>query len=133
MSHSLAGDPNWTASDVLERSRRLASLAAVPEPEADRLVLATELVALQATCARAAAPPLPALRRGRRTHLIEAFDQLALAADDLAAVVELRCLRCESRTVVPDLAGLVARVADRHDRAVGLLGRYGIRRTHISP
>lgn len=131
MSRSLAGDPNWTASDLLERSRRLASLAA-PGGGADHALIATEVVALQATCAQAAAPPLPALRRGRRLQLIEAFDQLALAADDLAAVVELRCLRCEQTTVVPDLTGLVTRVADRHDRAVGLLGRYGIRRTHIT-
>jgi hypothetical protein len=131
MSRSLAGDPNWTASDLLERSRRLASLAA-PGRGVDQALIATEVVSLQATCAQAVPPALPALRRGRRLHLIDAFDQLALAADDLAAVVELRCLRCDQVAVVPDLSGLVARIAERHDRAVGLLGRYGIRRTHMT-
>lgn len=137
MSRSLAVDPNWTASDVLERARRLATVAAPAAVRcADEAAVVLAVSELRAACARIPEAPLPSLSRRRRARVHGAFERLALAADDLAAIVELRCAGEAAGTaapVVPDLGRLIARIAERHDRAVGLLGRYGIRRTNIAP
>ena len=136
MSTPGAADPHWVASDLLEHARRLTVLAAQPPGPArstDRVVDGVRQ--LHASCVRLETQPLAGRARARdRVRLSAAFDGLACASDDLAAIVLLRCTDPEPTTPdrEPDLPALLQRVAERHDRVVALLGRAGIRRTTMS-
>lgn len=136
MSTPGAADPHWVASDLLEHARRLTALAAQPPGPArstDRVVDGVR--ELHAWCVRLETQPVAGRARARdRARLSEAFDGLACASDDLAAIVLLRCTDPESAAPdhAPDLPALLERVAERHDRVVALLGRAGISRTTMS-
>ncbi|MEV4419742.1 hypothetical protein AB0L40_07165 [Patulibacter sp. NPDC049589] len=129
-----AADPNWAAGDLLEHARRLAALASSPvdrsSPESPVVVGVREL---HARCVRLEVDPVVAEVPARqRARLAEAFDRLACASDDLASIVLLRCTGEEhvAGDAAPDLPALLARVAERHDHVVALLGRAGVRRTY---
>jgi hypothetical protein len=127
-------DPNWAASDLLEHARRLAALASA-ERSADELRRGVH--DLHARCVELEVDPaVSAVPARQRARLSEAFDRLACASDDLAAIVELRCAdaapREDERFVSPDVVALLARVTERHDHVVALLGRGGVRRSHLS-
>ncbi|WP_026911921.1 hypothetical protein [Patulibacter minatonensis] len=129
-----AADPNWAAGDLLEHARRLAAIASVPaasrRPEDDVVLGVREL---HARCVRLEVDPVVAdVPTRQRARLAEALDRLACASDDLASIVFLRCSDASDPSaddVVPDLPALLARVTERHDQVVRLLGRAGIRRT----
>lgn len=137
MSTHVAADPNWAAGDLLEHARVLAALASAP-PEAahtddDVLGVVREL---HVRCVRLEVDPVVAdVPARQRARLAEAFDRLACASDDLAAIVLLRCTG-EPPAVgdaAPDVPALLARVTERHDHVVSLLGRAGVRRTYPTP
>jgi hypothetical protein len=132
MPSSAVTDPSWIAGDLLEHARRLAALAATPPSERpqDGAVVAG-VRELHARCVHLETDPIAAEVRPRdRARLAAAFDGLACASDDLAAIVLLRCAGAPpSPTDGPDLAALLARVGERHDRVVGLLRRAGVQRS----
>lgn len=115
-------DPSGAARDLLTQARDLAALALRSAAVEDVIAHAE---ALQHSCARLAEAPLPAVRRRRRDRLAGRIEALALAADDLAAVVLLRCDRPAGDpgvAIVPDVGALMARIADRHEQLVDALG-----------
>lgn len=129
-----ATDPNWAAGDLLEHARTLAALADTPPDDGRRTDddLRGAVRELHARCVRLEVDPVVAEVPARqRARLAEALDRLAGAADDLAAIVLLRCTgdRPDPSAAVPDVPALLARVTERHDRVVALLGRAGVRRT----
>jgi hypothetical protein len=138
MSTPGAADPHWVASDLLEHARRLTALAAQPPGPARSTARVVDGVReLHASCVRLETQPLAGRARARdRERLLHAFDGLACASDDLAAIVLLRCTdpadAGEDAGSEPDLPALLERVAERHDRVVALLGRAGVRRTTMS-
>lgn len=150
MSTPGAADPHWVASDLLEHARRLTALAAQPPGPARSTARVVDGVReLHASCVRLETQPLAGRARARdRARLSAAFDGLACASDDLAAIVLLRCTDDAPAAGAadaggnasaggrpgdePDLPALLQRVAERHDRVVDLLGRTGIRRTAMS-
>jgi hypothetical protein len=127
-----ATDPNWAAGDLLEHARRLAAIASVPpsdrRPQDDVVLGVREL---HARCVRLEVDPVVAdVPNRQRARLAEALDRLACASDDLASIVFLRCTgESAPDDVGPDLPALLARVTERHDQVVRLLGRAGVRRT----
>jgi len=134
MPTHVAADPNWAASDLLEHARMLAALASAPPGDArpdDAVVLGVR--ELHARCVRLEIDPVVAdVPARQRARLAEAFDRLACASDDLASIVLLRCTG-EAPVLddaAPDVPALLARVAERHDRVIALLGRAGVRRTY---
>lgn len=128
-----AADPNWAASDLLEHARRLAALASTPAGPTrmpDDLVVGVR--ELHARCVQLEIDPVVAdVPARQRVRLAEAFDRLANASDDLASIVLLRCAEepPAAEEGVPDVPALLARVTERHDQVVALLGRAGVRRT----
>lgn len=133
MSTRAAPDPNWTASDLLEHARRLAAMASAPRgasrTDGDLVLGVREL---HARCVRLETDPAVLDVRPRyRARLLEAFDRLACASDDLASIVLLRCTEPDDvpAGLGPDLPALLARVTERHDVVIGLLGRAGVGRT----
>jgi hypothetical protein len=134
MSTPFAADPNWAAGDLLEHARILAALASARRDDArpgDDVVV-DGVRELHARCVRLEIDPVVAdVPARQRARLAEAFDRLAGASDDLASIVLLRCTGATPAPgdVVPDLPALLARVAERHDRVIDLLGRAGVRRT----
>jgi hypothetical protein len=133
MPTHVAADPNWAAGDLLEHARTLTALASAPAgPHRTEHDLVLGVRELHARCVRLEIDPIvgdvPARRRGR---LSEALDRLVGAADDLAAIVLLRCTDGGALPDGdgPDLVALLARVTERHDHVVVLLGRAGVRRT----
>jgi hypothetical protein len=129
-----AADPSWAASDLLEHARRLAAIASVPAGPARSTGEVLEGVRqLHARCVQLEIDPVVAAVAGRRrARLAEAFDRLADASDDLASIVLLRCTDDEdpaAEATQPDVVALLARVTERHDHVVALLGRAGVRRT----
>lgn len=138
MPTSLAADPNWVAGDLLEHARTLAALAAAPREDrrSDDDVLGV-VRELHARCVRLEVDPVVAAVPARqRARLGEALDRLACASDDLASIVLLRCTGGEPpalRDATPDVPALLARVTERHDHVIALLGRAGVRRTYPTP
>ncbi|WP_320671706.1 hypothetical protein [Patulibacter defluvii] len=115
-------DPSAAAGNLLTQARDLAALA-LRSSAAEDVIAHAE--ALQRSCAQLAEAPLPDVRRRRRDRLAVRIEALALAADDLAAVVLLRCDRAPAareRAVVPDVGPLMARIAERHERVLDALG-----------
>lgn len=136
MTTHLAADPNWAAGDLLEHARALAALASAasegPRTDGDVLGVVREL---HARCVRLEVDPVVAQVPARqRARLAEAFDRLACASDDLASIVLLRCTgeppALEDAT--PDVPALLARVTERHDHVISLLGKAGVHRTYPS-
>lgn len=137
MPSPLVSDPHWAAGDLLEHARLLAGAAsggraaADAERPADGDVVA-RVRELHACCVRLEIDPIVArVPVRRRARLDEALDRLAGAADDLAAIVLLRCAGepFPADDPAPDLSALLSRVAERHDQVVRLLQGAGIRRS----
>lgn len=134
MPTPLAADPNWAAGDLLEHARTLAALASAPREDrrTDEDVLGG-VRELHVRCVRLEVDPVVAEVPARqRARLAEAFDRLACASDDLAAIVLLRCTGEPPATedAAPDVPALLARVAERHDHVIALLGKAGIARSY---
>jgi hypothetical protein len=138
MPTPFVADPNWAAGDLLEHARALTALASArtgDEGPGDDVVV-DGVRELHARCVRLEIDPVVAdVPARQRARLAEAFDRLAGASDDLASIVLLRCTGSTSAPgdVVPDLPALLARVAERHDHVIALLGRAGVRRTFPTP
>lgn len=133
MPTPIAADPHWAAGDLLEHARTLAALASTPRegPRTDDDVLGV-VRELHARCVRLEIDPVVAdVPARQRARLAEAFDRLACASDDLAAIVLLRCTGEPPalEDAAPDVPALIARVTERHDHVVGLLGKARVRRT----
>lgn len=105
-----SSDAAQAADDLLTQARHLAAMAfgTTTSPE-----LAAAAEGLQACCAGLVAAA-PSRSRRRRARALPRLEALALAADDLAAVVLLRCCGGEREVGGIDVGALLTRVADRH-------------------
>lgn len=135
MSALTSVDPLWIVADLVERSRRLATVSGgALRAERVRCDVALQAEELQRRCS-IACESMPRMPRRHRTQAAVAIERLAVAVDDLAAVALLRVADARSgrEPATVDVHGLLDRVGERHDLVVGSLRRAGIRRTATSP
>jgi len=113
-------DPSRAADHLLAQARHLASLAFGTTTTVE---LHDAAEALQRDCAALAETAPPAAGRRRRERIAGRSEALAVAGDDLAAVVLLRCGPGPEREIGGvDLEKLLTRVSERHAALADALG-----------